>query len=133
MFGLMSLEEQMLFRNSFFILIALSTAILSCSKGYLNTENQLFKIIGNAQGTTYTIQVVDSSLHVSKFQIDSLLFAFDEKLSTYKANSLISRFNQVSFKQKNNKLVLHYNKFLNKSVKIGSQQSEVHVKFLALS
>ena len=97
MFGLMSLEEQMLFRNSFFILIACSTAILSCSKGYLNTENQIFKIVGNAQGTTYTIQVVDSSLHVSKFQIDSLLFTFDEKLSNYKVNSLISRFNQVSF------------------------------------
>ena len=98
MFGLMSLEEQMLFRNSFFILIAFSIAVFSCSKGYLNTENQLFKIVGNAQGTTYTIQVVDSSLRVSKFQIDSLLFAFDEKLSTYKTNSLISRFNQVSFK-----------------------------------
>ena len=68
MFGLMSLEEQMLFRNSF-ILIACSTAILSCSKGYLNTENQIFKIVGNAQGTTYTIQVVDSSLTFLNFKL----------------------------------------------------------------
>ncbi len=98
MFGLMSPPEQMSFRNSFFILIVFSTAIFSCGRNSLESELQLFKISGAAQGTTYTIQVVDSSLNVSKFQIDSLLFAFDEKLSTYKTSSLISRFNQVSFK-----------------------------------
>ena len=94
----MSLGEQMLFRSSFFTLIVFSAIFFSCSRGYLNTENQLFKIKGNAQGTTYAIQVFDSSLNVSKFQIDSLLLAFDEKLSTYKTSSLISRCNQVSFK-----------------------------------
>ena len=94
----MNLREPMSSRNSFFILILLSISIFSCEESVLNTENKLYRISGDAQGTTYTIQVVDSSLHVSKFQIDSLLFAFDQKLSTYKTNSLISRFNQASFK-----------------------------------
>ena len=98
MFGLMSLQERMLFRSSFFIISIFSTFIFSCSRDIKSAEIQAFKIEGNAQGTTYTIQVVDSNLHISKFQIDSLLFAFDEKLSTYKTSSLISRFNQESFK-----------------------------------
>ena len=98
MFGLMSPLELMSFRNSFFTLFIFSTVIFSCSTTSLDTDLQFFKFSGVAQGTTYTIQVVDSSLNVSKFQIDSLLFAFDEKLSTYKTSSLISRFNQVSFK-----------------------------------
>ncbi len=87
----------MLFKNNFLVLIILSTVVSSCGNDSLISNNQLFKINGSAQGTTYTIQVVDSSLHVTKYQIDSLLFAFDEKLSTYKTSSLISRFNQVSF------------------------------------
>lgn len=97
MFGLTSLQEQMLFRNNFLIFCIVSTIIFSCGNDSLDISNQLFNIKGNAQGTTYTIQVVDSSLHVTKYQVDSLLFAFDEKLSTYKTSSLISRFNQVSF------------------------------------
>tara|TARA_B100001287_G_scaffold237319_1_gene210256 strand:- start:721 stop:1785 length:1065 start_codon:yes stop_codon:yes gene_type:complete len=87
----------MSFRNSLFIFFLFSICIYSCNDESIITKDELFRITGNAQGTTYTIQVVDDSLHVSKFQIDSLLFAFDEKLSTYKKSSLISRFNQVSF------------------------------------
>ena len=98
MFGLMSHQDRMLFRSSFFFIGILSVFIFSCSSDIKSTDLQNFKIKGIAQGTTYTIQVVDSSLHISKFQIDSLLFAFDEKLSTYKTGSLISRFNQESFK-----------------------------------
>jgi thiamine biosynthesis lipoprotein len=97
MFGLMSPREPMLFRNRCLILSILLAITVSCGRSELNADSQLFRISGNAQGTTYTIQVVDSMLNVSKFQIDSLLFDFDEKLSTYKSSSLISRFNQVSF------------------------------------
>lgn len=97
MFGLMSLLELMSLRNSFFIFCCYLASIFSCSRSPSVTDFQLFNISGVAQGTTYTIQVVDSCLNVSQFQIDSLLSAFDEKLSTYKASSLISRFNQFSF------------------------------------
>jgi len=98
MFGLMSHQDRMLFRSSFFFIGILSVFIFSCGSDIKSTDLQTFKMKGIAQGTTYTIQVVDASLHISKFQIDSLLFAFDEKLSTYKTGSLISRFNQDSFK-----------------------------------
>ena len=98
MFGLMSHQERMLFRSSFFFIGILSVFIFSCGSDIKSTDLQTFKMKGIAQGTTYTIQVVDASLHISKFQIDPLLFAFDEKLSTYKTSSLISRFNQESFK-----------------------------------
>jgi thiamine biosynthesis lipoprotein len=57
-------------------------------------EEQFFVIQGEAQGSTYSIKYIATEEVVSKTQIDSLLNAFDNSLSTYKPTSLISRINQ---------------------------------------
>ena len=54
--------------------------------------------MGESQGTTYLIQVYDHQINFEAKQIDSLLAAFDQELSTYQPTSLISRFNQKDFK-----------------------------------
>lgn len=57
-------------------------------------EEQFFVIQGEAQGSTYSIKYIATEEVVSKTQIDSLLTAFDNSLSTYKPTSLISKINQ---------------------------------------
>lgn len=57
-------------------------------------KEQFFVIQGEAQGSTYSIKYIATEEVVSKTQIDSLLNAFDNSLSTYKPTSLISRINQ---------------------------------------
>lgn len=57
-------------------------------------EEQFFVIQGEAQGSTYSIKYIATEEVVSKTQIDSLLTAFDNSLSTYKPSSLISKINQ---------------------------------------
>jgi thiamine biosynthesis lipoprotein len=52
-------------------------------------------ITGYAQGTTYSIQYVDSLQRDFSFSIDSLLIRFDSSLSIYKPNSIISQINQT--------------------------------------
>ena len=46
-------------------------------------EQQFFVIQGEAQGSTYSIKYIATEEVVSKTQIDSLLTAFDNSLSTY--------------------------------------------------
>lgn len=62
---------------------------VSCQK-----EEQFFVIQGEAQGSTYSIKYIATEEVVSKTEIDSLLEAFDNSLSTYKPTSLISKINQ---------------------------------------
>lgn len=57
-------------------------------------EEQFFVIQGEAQGSTYSIKYIATEEVVSKTQIDSLLTAFDNSLSTYKPTSLIFKINQ---------------------------------------
>jgi len=57
-------------------------------------EEQFYVIQGEAQGSTYSIKYIANEDVVSKAQIDSLLTAFDNSLSTYKPTSLISKINQ---------------------------------------
>ena len=57
-----------------------------------------YKLLGRSQGTTYLIQVYDKELNFNPQQIDSILAAFDQELSTYIGSSLISKFNQIDFK-----------------------------------
>tara|TARA_Y100000589_G_scaffold291166_1_gene294503 strand:- start:112994 stop:114043 length:1050 start_codon:yes stop_codon:yes gene_type:complete len=52
-------------------------------------------ISGYAQGTTYSIQYVDSAQRDFAFSIDSLLMRFDSSLSIYKPFSIISQINQT--------------------------------------
>lgn len=64
--------------------------LVSCQQ----KEEQFFVIQGEAQGSTYSIKYIATEEVVSKTQIDSLLTAFDNSLSTYKPTSLISKINQ---------------------------------------
>jgi thiamine biosynthesis lipoprotein len=51
-------------------------------------------IEGEAQGTTYHITYFDSKNRDFYYEIDSLLYAFEESVSTYRPNSIISRINR---------------------------------------
>ena len=51
--------------------------------------------MGEAQGTSYTVTLVDSYVSVSRAELDSIFKEFDYSLSTYKSNSLISQLNDV--------------------------------------
>lgn len=59
-----------------------------------HNEEQFYIIQGEAQGSTYSIKYIATKEVVSKTEIDSLLTAFDNSLSTYKPTSLISKINQ---------------------------------------
>lgn len=79
-----------------FLTAALLLAILVVLPGAKNgIENHtLFVIAGRAQGTTYAIKYIATQEQVSKIEIDSLFFLFDQSLSTYNPNSLVSKFNK---------------------------------------
>lgn len=92
---------QMSFKNRIHLLyLFLSFWVIfsGCSTQSSKNKSKLFKIYGEAQGTTYTIQVFDSNLKFTKQEIDSLLFAFDLELSTYQSSSVISYFNAIEFR-----------------------------------
>ena len=80
----------------FFTLI--SCLIFSCQTNNTESVNELGKenvLQGKAQGTTYTIKYLGELKEGLKKQVDSLLTAFDQSLSTYIPNSLISKINQT--------------------------------------
>ena len=89
--------DKMLLKNRFSPIIVL--LILSILYSCANVDSKersisLYKLSGESQGTTYLIQVYDHQINFEAAQIDSLLEAFDQELSTYLPTSLISRFNQ---------------------------------------
>ncbi len=57
-------------------------------------DDQIHKITGEAQGTTYQITYVSPGKENYKKEIDSLLSAVDLSLSTYVPHSIISRINK---------------------------------------
>lgn len=72
------------------IILGLSLILFSCEQ-----EAKTFVVQGEAQGTTYTIKYISKQeIKDLKVQMDSLLDAFDQSLSTYKDNSLISKLNR---------------------------------------
>lgn len=71
--------------------------LISCTETKTKeTDSDLIEIHGEAQGTTYTVKLVGKGKKVTKSEIDQLLNAFDDYLSTYKANSKITLFNANS-------------------------------------
>ncbi len=64
--------------------------LLSCQ----SSEDQLIKIEGNAQGTTYHISYYSDNPKDLKFAVDSILTEIDFSLSTYNLSSIISRINK---------------------------------------
>lgn len=82
-------------KNNGLILIVLF-ALFAC--GEASNKNEKFQIIqGEAQGTTYTIQLVGEGEKITKKEIDQLLNEFDASLSTYKSKSEITKFNNAGF------------------------------------
>tara|TARA_B100001287_G_scaffold259907_1_gene247536 strand:- start:556 stop:1638 length:1083 start_codon:yes stop_codon:yes gene_type:complete len=72
-------------------------SLFSCSSESEGNKVSVFRLFGKSQGTTYLIQVYDDQLNFKAREIDSLLEAFDQQLSTYDSSSLISRFNEKDF------------------------------------
>ena len=77
--------------NLRFFKLLIFFVLISCQS---KKKEQFFVIQGEAQGSTYSIKYIATKEVVSKIEIDSLLNAFDNSLSTYKPTSLISRINQ---------------------------------------
>ena len=79
--------------------ILLFSFLLISIIGY--TQNNLIKIEGEAQGTTYHITYFDKKNRNLKPEIEKLLKDFDKSVSTYIPNSIISK---VNSNQKNVKV-----------------------------
>lgn len=73
-----------------FFSLGLIILFISCKT---EPQKRAFVITGEAQGSTYAIKYISEREVVKKSQIDSLLKAFDETLSTYLPTSEISRLN----------------------------------------
>ena len=85
----------MLSKNS---LLSIFSFLVLLSCGENSEKSKKFEVIqGNAQGTTYTIQLVGEGAKITKKEIDQLLYAFDASLSTYKSKSEITKFNNAGF------------------------------------
>lgn len=78
------------------ILFTIAVSLFACS----NSTNQEAKEIpqvyieGEAQGTTYHIKYIDNGQINFKKEIDSILIAIDNSVSTYLSTSLISQLNK---------------------------------------
>lgn len=73
---------------------SLFIVLISC--GSDSTTLKVEHVMGEAQGTTYTVTLIDSDISVSRSELDSIFREFDNSLSTYKANSLITQINESS-------------------------------------
>jgi thiamine biosynthesis lipoprotein len=60
----------------------------------MSCGSQEIQIVGETQGTTYSIILPDGSTKLQKSAIDSILLSFDNSLSTYNDLSVLSRFNK---------------------------------------
>ncbi len=61
-----------------------------------NQQNREIQISGEAQGTTYTVKFLNpDSVFIAKVQIDSILKAIDQSLSSWVDFSTISKFNRT--------------------------------------
>ncbi len=81
-----------------FLVFGLAAFLVDCGLENPSEKQKFFKLYGEAQGTSYTIQIVDSELKFTKHEIDSILHAFDLELSTYIESSFISSFNSKEFR-----------------------------------
>lgn len=59
-------------------------------------DSDFIEIQGEAQGTTYSIIIAEHDAELTKSEVDSVLKAFDQVLSTYVESSTISQLNNAS-------------------------------------
>jgi thiamine biosynthesis lipoprotein len=74
----------------FYYSLVLGLLFVSCQQP---KEDTFFMIQGEAQGSTYSIKYIAKEEIINKTQIDSILDAFDNSLSTYKPTSKIAKIN----------------------------------------
>ncbi len=77
--------------KSLFHILLIAFLFIACNKR--EKRSQLVHLIGNAQGTTYSIKYFDSINRDYQPQIDSIIEAVDLSMSTYIPNSIISKIN----------------------------------------
>jgi len=80
------------FLKAFKILFSLFLAIflISCN----DKAKKSFVILGETQGTTYSIKYFEDKEIISKYSIDSLFKVFDLSLSAYVPHSIVSKINR---------------------------------------
>lgn len=71
----------------------------------ISKEIRKYEIVGQAQGTDYTITYFATDSLVSKTDIDNLLNKIDLSMSLYKKNSLINQFNNANKSIKTDKFI----------------------------
>ena len=105
-----------MFSNYKYLLLLLPYFLISLVEKRVVRE---YKIIGQAQGTTYAISYFAKDSLVTKLQIDSILHVIDLSMSLYLPNSTINKFNVnkiVSIK-----IDSHMINVLNKSFQINKE------------
>lgn len=86
----------MINEDSYIFTIGLTLFACSNSTNQEVKVNHQVYIEGEAQGTTYNIKYIDSNQVNFKKEIDSILKAIDNSVSTYLSTSLISQLNNDS-------------------------------------
>jgi FAD:protein FMN transferase len=74
-----------------FILVIIPFILFSCTKQY---RGKYYRLSGFAQGTSWNITYASIDSINLKSDIDSILKAFDQSMSTYEPNSIISKINR---------------------------------------
>lgn len=100
--------------KSIFLIVVSFILLVTCKEG----SNNIIKIAGEAQGTTYHITWISEENLNYKREIDSVLKALDLSLSTYVPVSLISRINR------NDTIVIadkYFTAVFNKSVEVSEK------------
>ncbi len=72
-----------------FVILSIGLFFFSCSP-----TKEKMHLLGEAQGTYYSIIYFDNSNRNLKVQVDSILDAFDQSVSVYKSQSIVSKVNR---------------------------------------
>lgn len=77
--------------NKYIVFFVLAFFMISCE---VDKQIEAVKLVGEAQGTYYSIIYYDEDKRDFQIQIDSILTAFDQSVSLWVPNSILSRVNQ---------------------------------------
>ncbi len=86
---------QKLKARTWFAIISSAIILTSCANDPASLNSAGGEIVGNTQGTTYTIIIANEEVNFTKIEIDSILHDFDFALSTYLDNSAITQLNDA--------------------------------------
>lgn len=78
-----------------FLTCVLLLGLLACGTQKEQPKGEVLKITGRTQGTTYTIQYIDSANRNIQEVVDSILQEIDLSVSTYNPSSILSKLNRA--------------------------------------